>query len=90
MKWPAINHLPLPPSVRCTSVIQDHPGSEEVTKTPTDFCASISPKALTYPSTPKKDLEFVALQLNDRPRATLGFFKPVEEMAELLDYATEI
>ncbi|CAB0569565.1 IS30 family transposase [Corynebacterium diphtheriae] len=30
------------------------------------------------------------MQLNDRPRATLGFVKPAEEMAELLDYATEI
>ncbi|STC65859.1 transposase for insertion sequence [Corynebacterium diphtheriae] len=38
----------------------------------------------------KEDLEFVAMQLNDRPRATLGFVKPVEEMAVLLDYATEI
>ncbi|MBG9326314.1 IS30 family transposase, partial [Corynebacterium belfantii] len=38
----------------------------------------------------KEDLEFVAMQLNDRPRATLGFVKPAEEMAVLLDYATEI
>lgn len=38
----------------------------------------------------KEDLEFVAMQLNDRPRATLGFAKPAEKMAELLGYATEI
>ena len=38
----------------------------------------------------KEDLEFVAMQLNDRPRATLGFAKPAEKMAELLSYATEI
>ncbi|CAM3959761.1 hypothetical protein COBE111412_11515 [Corynebacterium belfantii] len=30
------------------------------------------------------------MQLNDRPRATLGFVKPAEKMAVLLDYATEI
>lgn len=38
----------------------------------------------------KEDLEFVAMQLNDRPRATLGFATPAEKMAELLDHATEI
>ena len=27
----------------------------------------------------KEDLEFVAMQLNDRPRATLGFAKPAEK-----------
>lgn len=38
----------------------------------------------------KEDLEFVAMQLNDRPRATLDFAKPAEKMAELLSHATEI
>lgn len=37
----------------------------------------------------KEDLEFVAMQLNDRPRATLGFAKPAEKMAELLGCANE-
>ena len=27
----------------------------------------------------KEDLEFVSMQLNDRPRATLGFAKPAEK-----------
>lgn len=38
----------------------------------------------------KEDLEFVAMQLNDRPRATLALSQTSRKMAELLDYATEI
>ena len=36
------------------------------------------------------DLEFVANQLNNRPRETLGFDTPAERMAQLLGLETDM
>jgi transposase, IS30 family len=59
-----------------------HRGSEGLTKTRTDCCASISPRALTCPCTPERLLE--ATELNARPRKTLGGITPAQAMQRLL------
>ena len=54
------------------------------TRTPTGCSGSISRRAATSPPTRRGDLDWVAAELNDRPRKRLGFRKPVEEIADLL------
>ena len=46
--------------------------------------AILSRRAVTSPCHSAEDLDWVAAELNDRPRKRLGFSKPVEQIADLL------
>ena len=76
-------HVASPPTSTSTSATRTHRGSARPTRTPTGCYANTSRKAATCPSTPL-DLEWVAAELNDRPRKRLGFTKPIEEIGPLL------
>ena len=60
------------------------PWQRAPTRTPTGCCASTFRKAPTSPIHSAQDLDWVAAELNDRPRKRLGFRKPVEQIADLL------
>ena len=47
-------------------------------------CVSTSRKAPTCPRTSAADLDWVANELNDRPRKRLGFKKPNELIGDLV------
>jgi transposase, IS30 family len=46
------------------------------------------PRATDLSTLSARDLDRIAESLNDRPRATLGYLKPSEKVAELLALTT--
>ena len=75
---------PSPPTSTSSSATPMRPGSGPPTRTPTACSANTFRKAPTFPSTALQDLDWVAAELNDRPRKRLRFRKPVEQIADLL------
>ena len=69
---------------RSTSATRTAHGSAAPTRTPTDCCASTSPRAPTSLGTASTDLAAVAAALNGRPRKTLAWKTPAEALDQLL------
>jgi hypothetical protein len=65
------------------SATRTHPGSAELTRTPT-ACCQYFPKGTDLSVHSQADLDWVAAELNDRPRKRLAFRKPIEEIGPLL------
>ena len=70
--------------VRSTSAIPTAPGSAAATRTPTACSASTFPKGTDLSVHSQAELDAVAVELNGRPRQTLGWMKPSEALAKLL------
>ena len=79
---PAVHHRR--PGSRSTSATRSRPGSAAATRTPTGCCASTCPDDSTSAPSPKADFDAIALELNERPRQTLGFKTPSQALAEVL------
>ena len=72
---------PWQPTWTSTSATLKARGSAAAMRIPTACSDSTSRKASTYPATGRNDLNAVALQLNTRPRKTLGFMTPAAKLA---------
>jgi len=79
--WKAVS---VPPTSTSFSVTLTHRGNAPPTRTPTACCVSTSPKGSDLSVHSAVDLDWVATELNDRPRKRLGFMKPIEEIGPLL------
>ena len=69
---------------RSTSATRTRPGNAAPTRTPTDCCASTSPRAPTCPSTDPASSTTSPPKLNSRPRKTLNWRTPAEALDALL------
>lgn len=84
MRWLVTDGLVLLLAVRCISVIRVPRGSGAVMRIRMGCLGQYFPKGTDLGVHAAADLEFVAAQLNSRPRKTLGFDTPAERMAQLL------
>ena len=67
-----------------SSVTHTHRGSAVRTRIPTGLLRQYFPKGSDLSVHRAADLDWVAQELNDRPRKRLGFREPVEEIGNLL------
>ena len=84
-RWPATDNLAWPPACRCTSATRRAPGNAARTRIPMVCSGSTYfPRGTDLSVHSQRHLNRVAHRLNDRPRQTLGWMKPSEKLAELL------
>jgi IS30 family transposase len=72
-----------PPTSTSTSATHTHPGNANCENT-NGLLRQYFPKGTDLTIHSPTDLDWIATELNDRPRKRLGFAKPIEEIGPLL------
>lgn len=84
MKWQDIKHFPSQLTAQCISVTPAPPWQRGSNENTNGLLRQYFPIGTDLSVYSEEDLEFVAMQLNRRPRKTLDYDTPAERMAQLL------